>query len=82
MSTSIYHSLIVGAGISGIAMLNKLKNLGLNAKIYEKSSDIDGTWYRNRYPGAKCDVPSVEYELQQKWEWEEKFSTQQIFSNI
>ena len=75
-------ALIVGAGFSGMYMLYKLRKLGLKALILESASDVGGTWYWNRYPGARCDVESMEYsysfseELQQEWEWSHKFSTQ------
>ncbi len=75
-------AVIVGAGFAGMAMLHKLKEIGLTAKVYEAGSDVGGTWYWNRYPGARCDVPSLQYsyqfseELQQEWRWTEKYSTQ------
>ena len=74
--------LIVGAGFSGMYMLYKLRKLGLKVLILESGSDVGGTWYWNRYPGARCDVESMEYsysfseELQQEWEWSHRFSTQ------
>lgn len=73
---------IVGAGFSGLYMLHRCQILGLKAKIYEAGSDLGGTWFWNRYPGARCDIPSVEYSyqfseaLQQEWEWSEKYATQ------
>ena len=63
-------------------MLYKLRNLGLSACIIEAGKNVGGTWYWNRYPGARCDVWSMEYsyqfseELQQEWEWTEKYATQ------
>lgn len=74
--------LIVGAGFAGLFMLYRAKSLGLTAKIIEAGDGVGGTWYWNRYPGARCDVESVEYsykfseELQQEWVWSEKFATQ------
>jgi cation diffusion facilitator CzcD-associated flavoprotein CzcO len=73
---------IVGAGIAGMQMLYRVRQLGLTARVFEAGDDIGGTWYWNRYPGARCDVESVEYsyqfsaELQQEWEWTERFATQ------
>ena len=73
---------IVGAGFAGIYQLLKLRRLGLSAKIIEKADQIGGTWHWNRYPGARCDIPSLEYsyqfddELQQEWNWTEKYSAQ------
>ena len=77
-----YNAVIVGAGFAGMYMLYKLRELGMTAKIYEAGGDVGGTWYWNRYPGARCDVPSLQYsyqfseELQQEWQWPEKYSTQ------
>ena len=71
---------IVGAGVAGIYMLHKLKNMGLTTVVLEKSDELGGTWNWNRYPGARCDIPSLEYsyqfdeELQQDWNWSEKYS--------
>ncbi len=77
-----FDAVIVGAGFAGMYMLHKLRQLGFTAKVYEAGSDVGGTWYWNRYPGARCDVPSLQYsyqfseELQQEWQWTEKYSTQ------
>ena len=73
---------IVGAGISGLQMLYRVRELGFTVCAFEAGSDVGGTWYWNRYPGARCDVESLEYsyqfseELQQEWEWTERYSTQ------
>jgi cyclohexanone monooxygenase len=73
---------IVGAGISGMQMLHRVRELGMTARVFEAGSDVGGTWYWNRYPGARCDVESLEYsyqfsaELQREWEWTERFSAQ------
>ena len=75
-------ALVVGAGFGGIYALYKLKQLGLKVRSYEKGAGVGGTWFWNRYPGARCDVPSMEYsysfseELQQEWEWTELYATQ------
>ena len=71
---------VVGAGFGGMYMLHKLLGLGFNATIVEAASGVGGTWWWNRYPGARCDVESLEYsysfsdDLQQEWEWSQKFS--------
>ena len=52
---------IVGAGFAGMYALHSFRGMGLQAKVLEAGSDVGGTWYWNRYPGARCDVPSVEY---------------------
>ena len=73
---------IVGAGFSGLYLLHKLRALGLRTQVFEGASDVGGTWYWNRYPGARCDVESMQYsysfseELQQEWQWSERFSGQ------
>jgi cation diffusion facilitator CzcD-associated flavoprotein CzcO len=75
-------AVIVGAGFAGLFMLHRLRSLGFSAQAIEAGSGVGGTWYWNRYPGARCDVESVEYsykfseELQQEWEWSEKYATQ------
>ena len=80
--TESVDALIVGAGFAGLYMLQKLKLQGLTAKIVEAGSGVGGTWFWNRYPGARCDIESLEYsyqfseELQQEWEWPERYSTQ------
>ncbi|AQH04322.1 cyclohexanone monooxygenase (plasmid) [Burkholderia sp. KK1] len=73
---------IVGAGFAGVYALYKFRRLGLRARALEAGSGIGGTWFWNRYPGARCDVDSVEYsysfsdELQMEWDWPERFSAQ------
>src|SRR3954469_8979760 len=63
-------------------MLHRLRGLGLSARIYERGASVGGTWYWNRYPGARCDVESVQYsysfsdELQQEWQWAERYAGQ------
>ena len=77
-----FDAIIVGAGFAGIYQLLKLRRLGLSAVILEKADQIGGTWHWNRYPGARCDIPSLEYsyqfdeDLQQEWNWSEKYSAQ------
>lgn len=73
---------IIGAGLAGLRMLYSVRGLGLSVRVFEAADDVGGTWYWNRYPGARCDVPSFEYsysfsrELEQEWEWTEKYATQ------
>ncbi|MBT06116.1 MAG: cyclohexanone monooxygenase [Rhodospirillaceae bacterium] len=77
-----FDAVIIGAGFAGMYMLHKLRQLGLTCRVFEKGSGVGGTWYWNRYPGARCDVESMQYsyqfseELQQEWEWTEKYSPQ------
>jgi cation diffusion facilitator CzcD-associated flavoprotein CzcO len=73
---------IVGAGFGGMYMLHRLRRLGLSAIVFDVASGVGGTWYWNRYPGARCDVESMQYsysfsdELQQEWQWSELFAGQ------
>ncbi len=73
---------VVGAGFAGLYMLHRLRGLGMTAVVLEAGSGVGGTWYWNRYPGARCDVESMQYsyafseELQQEWTWSELFSGQ------
>jgi len=73
---------IVGAGFAGMYMLHRLRGMGLTARIFEAGSGVGGTWYWNRYPGARCDVESMEYsfqfsdDLQQQWAWSERYAAQ------
>ncbi len=74
--------IVVGAGFAGLYMLHRLRQLGLRVRVFEAGSGVGGTWFWNRYPGARCDVESVQYsysfspELQQQWRWSEKYATQ------
>lgn len=73
---------VVGAGMAGLCALHHLRDAGLRAVALEKGDGVGGTWFWNRYPGARCDVPSLEYSfgfddaLQQEWEWSEVFPAQ------
>jgi cyclohexanone monooxygenase len=75
-------AVIVGAGFSGLYLLYRLRDHGFSTRGFERGGDIGGTWYWNRYPGARCDVESMQYSysfdeaLQQEWRWAEKFSAQ------
>ena len=73
---------VVGAGFAGLYALHKLRLQGLSVRVFEAAPDVGGTWYFNRYPGARCDVESVDYcfsfseALEQEWTWTEKYATQ------
>src|SRR5215472_2135904 len=75
-------AVVVGAGFAGLYMLHRLRGLGFTARIFEAGKGVGGTWYWNRYPGARCDVESMDYsysfsdELQQEWRWTERYSSQ------
>jgi cation diffusion facilitator CzcD-associated flavoprotein CzcO len=77
-----FDAVIVGAGFAGLYMLHRLRGMGLRARVLEAGSGVGGTWYWNRYPGARCDVESVQYsfqfsdELQQEWDWTERYAAQ------
>ncbi|MGH3242025.1 MAG: flavin-containing monooxygenase [Spirillospora sp.] len=82
MSRPDYDVLIVGAGFSGLNALHRLRGRGLRVKVLESGRDVGGTWYWNRYPGARVDIESLEYsyafsdELQQEWHWPERYAAQ------
>ena len=75
-------AVVVGAGFAGLYMLYRLRQLALTAQVFEAGDGVGGTWYWNRYPGARCDVESMQYsysfspELQQEWEWTERYPRQ------
>jgi len=75
-------AVIVGAGFAGMYMLHRLRQKGFSAHVFEAGTGVGGTWYWNRYPGARCDVESVQYsyqfspELEQEWDWTERYATQ------
>jgi cyclohexanone monooxygenase len=77
-----YDVVVVGAGFAGMYMLHRLRGLGCSVRVYEQGGDVGGTWYWNRYPGARCDVESMQYsysfsdELQQEWDWSERYAPQ------
>ena len=82
MATAHVDALIVGAGFSGIYMLKRCRELGISARVIEAAADVGGTWYWNRYPGARCDVESLTYsysfsnDLQREWSWTERYARQ------
>jgi len=74
---------IIGAGFAGLYALHRFRNvLGLNARVFETGDGVGGTWYWNRYPGARCDSESFYYsysfseELEQEWTWSSKYPEQ------
>jgi cation diffusion facilitator CzcD-associated flavoprotein CzcO len=73
---------VVGAGFAGLYALHRLRGEGLTVRVFEAADGVGGVWYWNRYPGARCDVESVDYsysfdeQLQQDWNWSEKYATQ------
>ena len=75
-------AVIVGAGFAGLYALHKLRGLGFTAQVFEAGDGVGGTWYWNRYPGARCDVESMDYsysfsdDLQQEWRWTERYAAQ------
>ena len=77
-----FDAVVVGAGLAGLYMLHRLRGLGFSARVYEAGDGVGGTWYWNRYPGARCDVESMDYsysfsdELQQEWRWTERYASQ------
>ena len=77
-----FDAVIVGAGFAGLFMLYRLRELGLSVRVYEQGGGVGGTWYWNRYPGARCDVESLQYSysfseaLDQEWDWSEKYAPQ------
>jgi cation diffusion facilitator CzcD-associated flavoprotein CzcO len=79
---AVYDAIVIGAGISGIYMLYRLRELGMTVQVFEAGTNVGGTWYWNRYPGARFDSESWTYgysfskELMREWDWKEHFSPQ------
>ena len=77
-----FDAVVVGAGFSGMYMLHSLRELGLSVRVYEKADGVGGTWYWNRYPGARCDSESHIYcysfdeEIMDEWQWSERYPEQ------
>ena len=73
---------VVGAGFAGLYLLHRLRKAGFTAQVIEEAGDVGGTWYWNRYPGARCDIQTLDYsytfdpELERAWKWSEKYATQ------
>ncbi len=82
VSTPDFDVVVAGAGMAGLYQLHKLRGLGFTVKVFETGDDVGGTWYWNRYPGARCDIQSIDYsyswdpELEAEWEWSERYATQ------
>ena len=82
MSKEQYDVVAVGAGFAGLYLIHRLRRLGMSVRVLEAGEDVGGTWYWNRYPGARVDVESVEYSfsfdaaLQQEWHWTERYAGQ------
>jgi cyclohexanone monooxygenase len=82
-TTPDFDAVVIGAGFSGMYMLKELRDrLGLKARVYEAGDTVGGTWYWNRYPGARCDSDAYIYgclwdkQLLQEWDWSERYPTQ------
>jgi cation diffusion facilitator CzcD-associated flavoprotein CzcO len=81
-TANVFDAIIVGAGFAGLYMLHRLRGLGLSTRVYEAGGGVGGTWFWNRYPGARCDVESLQYSysfsesLEQEWQWTERYASQ------
>ena len=75
-------AVVVGAGFSGLYLLHRLRQSGFEVLVLDSADDVGGTWYWNRYPGARCDIPTTDYtysfdpDLELQWSWSEKYATQ------
>jgi phytoene dehydrogenase-like protein len=73
---------VVGAGFAGLYLLHRLRKAGFATMVFDEAGDVGGTWYWNRYPGARCDVQTIDYsytfdpELEKAWTWSERYATQ------
>ena len=82
MATREVDVVVVGAGFAGMYLLHRMRQLGLSTQVFEAADGVGGTWYWNRYPGARCDAESMAYsysfdpELEQEWQWTERYATQ------
>jgi cation diffusion facilitator CzcD-associated flavoprotein CzcO len=80
--TREFDVVVVGAGFAGLRALHSVREAGFSARVLERGSGVGGTWYWNRYPGARCDTPSLDYSysfspaLQDEWDWSERYATQ------
>src|SRR5271154_2336508 len=82
-SAAVLDAVIIGAGFSGLYLLHQLRDqLGLSVRVLEAGAGVGGTWYWNRYPGARCDSESYSYafsfsaQVQQEWDWTERYAAQ------
>src|SRR4051794_12217680 len=79
--TRTFDVVVVGAGFAGLYALHRLRGLGFSVRVLERGSGVGGTWFWNRYPGARCDIESVDYcysfseELLDEWTWTERYAT-------
>ena len=77
-----YDAIVIGAGIAGLYQLYRLRELGMTVRVFERGTGVGGTWYWNRYPGARFDSESYSYaysfsqELLDEWDWSEHFAGQ------
>ena len=82
IETSSCDVVVVGAGFSGLYLIYRLRAAGLSVRVFDVADDVGGTWYWNRYPGARCDIPTTDYsfsfdpDLDSEWTWSEKYATQ------
>src|SRR4051794_24204793 len=82
MADTDFDVVVVGAGFAGLYSLYKLRGMGLHVRVLEAGSGVGGTWYWNRYPGARCDIESLDYqfsfseELLRDWQWSERYGAQ------
>jgi cyclohexanone monooxygenase len=79
--STCFDAVVVGAGFGGLYALHRLRDAGLRVKVFERGSSVGGTWFWNRYPGARCDIESVDYsysigEIEQDWDWRQRFASQ------
>ncbi len=80
--TSTCDVVVVGAGFSGLYLIHRLRGAGWSVRAFDAAGDVGGTWYWNRYPGARCDIPTTDYsysfdpDLDSEWSWSEKYATQ------
>src|SRR3954462_7741696 len=81
-STQVVDVAVVGAGFAGLYLLHRLRKAGFSTVLLEEARDVGGTWYWNRYPGARCDIQTIDYsysfdpKLEKAWKWSEKYATQ------
>ena len=77
-----FDAIVVGAGFGGVYAVYKFRQMGMSVRVLEAGDGVGGTWYHNRYPGARCDIESLDYsfsfsnELQQEWNWSERYASQ------
>jgi len=83
LESNAYDAIVVGAGFAGLYMLHRLRLQGMRVRVFEAGDGVGGTWFWNCYPGARCDVESMQYsysfseEIQQAWVWSERYPRQE-----